>query len=123
MFFGDVHLLVFGVTGEIDHFHTVKKRRRNVVAVAGGHKHDVRQIKVQIEVVILEGAVLFRIEHFKQRRRRVTAVVAPELVDFIQQEQGIPHPRLCDRLNHFTRHGADVGAAVTADFAFIVHAA
>ena len=120
---GDVHLFILGVAREADHFHTVKKRRRNVVRVARCNEHHVREIEVDVDVVVLERAVLFGVEHFKKRRRRIAAVVGAELVDFVKQKERIAHPDLRDRLQDLARHRADVGAAMAADLAFVVHAA
>ena len=73
--------------------------------------------------MIGEGAVLFGVQHFEQRRRRVTAPVGTEFVDFVEQEQRVGGFRLLHPLHHFTGHGADIGAAVAAHFRFVPHPA
>src|SRR6185436_12592593 len=66
--------------------------------------------------------VLLRIQHLEQRRRRIATKIGSDLVDFIQHEHRIVGARLMDALNHATWHGSHVGASVTSNFGFIVHA-
>ena len=47
----------------------------------------------------------------------------PSLSIFVEQEQRVFHAGFDDALNDFAGHRADVGAAVAADFALVVHAA
>ncbi|MNQ57142.1 hypothetical protein D3C85_712880 [compost metagenome] len=119
----DMDLLFLGVTRQADHFHAVQKRGRNVQRVAGCHEHDVGQVEVDFDVVVLERVVLFRVQHFEQRRRRIAAEVHAQLVDFIKQEQGIAHADLRHVLDDLARHGTDVRTAMAADLGFVAHAA
>ena len=119
----DVALLILGVAGDADDLHAVQERRRNVQAVRRAHEHHFGQIEIHLEVVVVEGAVLLRIEHLEQRRGRIAAEVGRHLVDFVQQEQRVAHAALGEILNDLAGHGADVGAAVAADLGLIAHAA
>ena len=65
--------------------------------------------------------VLFRIENFQQCRARVATEVRTELVDFIEQQHRINRAGLLHHLNNLTGKGADIGAAMTANFCFITH--
>ena len=65
---GDIDLLVLGVAGKSDHFHPVEQRRGNVERVGGGDKHHVGKVVIDLDIMVLEGVVLLRIEHFEQRR-------------------------------------------------------
>ena len=85
----DVDLLVLGVAREADHFHAVEQRRRDVQRVRRGDEHHVRQVEVDLDVVVAEGVVLLRVEHFEQRRRRIAAEVRAHLVDLVEQEQRV----------------------------------
>src|SRR3546814_15252700 len=78
--------LVFGVTRQPDHFHAIEQRPRNVQGVRGGDEHHVRQVVFDLEIVILERRVLFRIEYLQQRRRRIATTIHGHLVDLIEQE-------------------------------------
>ncbi|MNS62425.1 hypothetical protein D3C72_954870 [compost metagenome] len=120
---GDIELLVLGVAGQANHFHTIQQRRRNVHRVRGSNEHHVGQIVIHFQVVIVKRHVLFRIQHFKQCRSRIATHVGRHLVDFVQQEQRVFHPDLGHFLDQFTRHRADVGTTVTANFRFVTHAA
>jgi hypothetical protein len=76
-----------------------------------------------VEIVILERVVLFRIEHLEQRRTRVATEVRAELVDFVEQQHGISPRRLLHHLNDLTGQRADVCATMTANLSFVAHAA
>ena len=121
--FSNVQLLVFGITGQTDHFHTVQKRRWNVHGVRRRHEHYVAEIVIHFQVVIAERHVLFWIKYFQQSRGRVTAHVRRHFVDFIKQEQRVFNAHFGHFLDQFTRHRADVSTTVTADFRFVTHAA
>ena len=47
------------------------------------------KIERHVEIVIAERVVLLRIEHFHQRRRRIAAEIAAELVHFVQHHDRI----------------------------------
>ena len=82
------------------------------------NKH-LAQIERHAEVVIHEGVVLRRIEHLEQRARRVALERDAELVHFVQQEHRILGARLLHALDDPSRHGADVGAPVSADVGLV----
>ena len=67
--------------------------------------------------------VLLRIEHFEQGRGGISPEVRAHLVDFIQQDHGVPAFRPADALDDAARHRADISAAMPADFRFIPQAA
>ena len=91
---GDLDLLVLGVAGQLQHFHAVAQRLRNRVQHVGrADEHHVRQVVLDVEVVIEERVVLLGIEHFEQRRRRVAAEVHRHLVDFVEQEDRVERCR------------------------------
>ena len=91
--------------------------------IRGGDEEDLRQVVFHVEIVIHEHEVLFRIEHFQQRRGRVAAEVHRHLVDFVQHEDRILGAGLLHHLDDLARQCADVGAAMAANFSFIAHAA
>ena len=91
---GDLDLLVLGVAGQLQHFHAVAQRLRNGVQhVRRADEHHVRQVVLDVEVVIEERVVLLGVEHFEQRRRRVAAEVHRHLVDFVEQEDRVERCR------------------------------
>ena len=109
---------------QAQHFHAVLQGGRNGVNhVRGGDEEDLGQVVLDVEVVVDEHEVLFRIEHFEQRRRGIAAEVHRHLVDFVEHEDRVLGAGLFHHLNDLAGQGADVGAAMAADFRFIAHAA
>ena len=64
IFFCDLQFFLFRVSGNADHFHSVLKRRRNSLQNVGRcNEHDVGQIVVQVQIIVIEGDVLFGIKN------------------------------------------------------------
>ena len=119
----DLHLLRLGVSRNLDDLHTVAQRRRNrVELIRGGNEEHLRKIELYFEVVVLEGCVLLRVEHFEKSRRRITAEVRAELVDLIEHEDGVLCSRLLDPLHNAPRECTDVGATMSTDLRLVVQA-
>ena len=120
----DMHLLVFGVTGEPDDLHPIAEWRNNRVDdVAGGDEQHLRQVVGHFQVVVGEVLVLLGIEHLEQRGGRIAAPVSAHLVDLVEHEDRVARPRDFHLLEDSSRHGADVGSPVTADLGLVVDAA
>ena len=120
---GDLDLLVLGIALEPDDLHPVEQRLRQVKAVGGGDEHDVRQVEVEFQVVVLELAVLFGVEHFEQCRSGIAAEILAQLVDLVEKEQRVDLARLLEVGDDLARERADIGAPVSANFRFVAHAA
>ena len=67
MALGNFNLLIFRIAGDANDLHAVKQGLRHAKRIRGGHEHHIRKIIIHFQIVIREGAVLFRIQHFKQR--------------------------------------------------------
>ena len=120
----DRDLLVDGVAVEANDFHPVEQRPRDRVGdVRGRDEDDLRQVELDVEVVVAERVVLRGVEHLEQCRRRVAAPVGADLVDLVQQDHGVHRPGVAQRAHEAARHRADVGAAVAADLRLVVDAA
>ena len=91
--------------------------------LGGGDEEHLGEIERQVQVVVSELLVLGRVEYLHQRRGRVAAEVAAELVDFVQHQHRIAHAGASHRLQNAARHGADISAAVAAQLGFVVQAA
>ena len=101
---GDLHLLELGVARKPDHFHAILQGRRNGVHhVRRGDEKYLAQIVFDVQIMIHEHEILFRIEHFEQRRRRVAAEIGGHLVDFVQHEHRIAHAGLLHHLDESGR--------------------
>ena len=81
------------------------------------------QIKRHIDKVIIEGGVLLGIKGFQQGSGRVTPEIACQLVDLVQQHQGVGALGGDHGVDDLAGHGPDIGAAVAADLCLIPHAA
>src|ERR1700722_1675250 len=119
----DLDLFVLGVTGDADDLHAVHQRLRHAQRVGRGDEHHVRQIVIDLEIMVVEGRILLGIEHLQQRRGRIAAPIGAELVHLVQQEERVRGLRLLHALNDLAGHGADIGSAVAADFGLVAHAA
>ena len=119
----NLYLLRLGVSRNLDDLHAVAQRRRNgVELIRGGNEEHLRKIELHLEVVVLEGCVLLRIEHFKKCRRRIAAEVRAELVNLIEHEDRILRARLLDPLHDATGERADIGSAVPTNLRLVVQA-
>ena len=61
----DFDLFVLGIPFQPDDLHTVEQRLRQVQRVRRRHKHDVGQIDIHFQIMVLELAVLFRVQHLE----------------------------------------------------------
>src|SRR5262249_19189289 len=80
----DFDLLFLAIARQPQHFHTIEQRLRDRLERVGcsDEKH-LRQIKGLVEIVVAESAILLRIEYLEQRRSRVSAEIAAQLVHFV----------------------------------------
>ena len=101
----------------------VQQRLGHVKAVGGGDEHHLAEVVVDLQIVVVEGVVLFRIQHLQQGAGRVATPVGAHLVDLVEQEEGVGGLGLFHRLDDLAGHRADVGAAVAADLGLVTHAA
>ena len=121
---GDVQLLELRVTRDADDLHPILQRARDPLeTVRRGDEHHLREIVVDVEVVVVERPVLLRVEHLEERRRGIAAEIGGHLVHLVEQEDGVPRPGLLHRLDDFPWERADVRPAVTADLRLVSHAA
>ena len=123
VFVRDVEFFFSRVAGEFDDLHAIAERFRDGVhPVRGSDESDLGQVEWHVQIVVAERGVLFRVEHFHQCRRRVSAEVAAEFVDFVEHQDGVVCFRAFDALDDLSGQCADVRAAMATDLGFIVHA-
>ena len=117
---GDFLLFFLCVPGDTQYLHSVLHGLGDCMKdICGRYEHDLGQIVVHIEIVIVEGRVLFRIEDFQQCGSRISPEIHRHLVYFIQQEDRVHGAGLFDHLNDLTRQGSDIRSAVSPDLGFI----
>ena len=69
MAFCNLDLLFRDVAAHLNDLHAVEQRTRNGVEVVGGSNEEhLREVIVDIEIVVMERVVLFRVKNLKQRR-------------------------------------------------------
>ena len=120
----DRDLLVDRIAVEVDDLHAVEEGCRDRVGdVGGGDEQDLREVELDVQVVVAEGVILCRIEHLEQRRGRIAAPVGADLVDLVEQDHRVHRPSVAQRPHQAAGQSADVGAPVTADLRLVAHAA
>ncbi len=122
---GDEHLLVVGVAVEADELHAIEQRPRDGVGDVGrGDEDHVAEVELDLEVVIAERVVLRGVEHLEQCSRRVaTPAPGAQLVDLVEQDDGVHRAGLDDGPGDAPRLAADIGAPVPADLGLVAHPA
>ena len=86
----DAHLLLHEVAGDVDHLHAVAQRRGDVDNVVGrGDEQHLRQVVFHVDVVVVEGGVLLRVEDLQQGARRVAVVRDCHLVHLVEDDDRI----------------------------------
>ena len=120
----DRHLLGDRVAVEADHLHAVEQRPGNGVGDVGGRDEEhLRQVELDVEVVVAERVVLRRVEHLEQRRRRIAAPVGADLVDLVEHDDRVHGAGVAQGAHQPAGQRADVGPAMAADLRLVAHAA
>ena len=86
-------------------------------------EQHLRQIERHVEIVVAERVVLLRVQRLEQRRGRVAAEVAAQLVDLVEHDHRVVGFGAANALDDLARQRADVGAAMAANLGLVVHAA
>src|ERR1051326_3732489 len=121
---GDLQFLRFGIARQFNHLKTIAQRRVNRFQPIGrGNKQNARQIERNVQIVIREGIVLRRVKNLEQCRRRITAKISSNLVQFVQQNNRVPAFDTAQSLDDPARQGTNVRSSMPANFRFITHTA
>ena len=121
---GDLHLLFGKIAGDIDQFHPVEQGGldRGDVVRRGDEQH-VREVVVNVQIIVVELNVLLRIKHFQKSRGRVALVVVADLVNLIQNDDRVGCAGLVDSVEDTSRKSSHISLPVTTQLSLIVHAA
>src|SRR5947209_2904666 len=87
------------------------------------YKEDLRQVIVNVEVMISERAVLLGVEDLEECCTWVAAVIAAKLIDLIKQNDRINGSSSLHELDDLPGHRSNVGPTVTPYLRFIMNAA
>ena len=121
---GYLHLLFLYVSAHLDKLHTVEQGLRDgVEVVCRGNEHDLAEVVVDIEIIVVEGRVLLRIKDLQQCGGWVALEVGCNLVYLVEDEHRVRAACLPDVLYDTSAHGTDVGAAMTAYLSLVVQSA
>ena len=116
----NVMLLKIRITRQFNDFHPVLEcRRYGNTSVGSRNKHNIGEVECDIHVMIPESRVLFRIEHFKEGRRRISSEIRTEFINLVKQEQWIFRLDIAEPLNDTSRDCTDIGASVSTDLCFV----
>ncbi len=120
---GYLDLFLLYVPAHFDQLHAVQQRLGNRIQVIRRRdEQHTAQVVVNVEVIVVERAVLLRVQHLQQGRRRIALKVVRHLVYLVQDEHRIRCPRFLYILQDPPAHGADVGPAVPSDFGLVIQA-
>ena len=120
---GYLKLLLRQVAGYVYHLHTVLEGRLDGArAVGGGYEEDVGEVVVHVQVIVVEGAVLLRVQGFQEGAGGIALEIGPELVHLVKDDYGVGGSGPLDSAEDTAGKGAHVGFAVTADLRLVVHA-
>ena len=91
--------------------------------VGGSDEQNPGQVERQIQVMIGEGVVLGRVQHFQQSGGGVAAKIRADLVKLVEQDDRVAAFDAAQGLDDAAGESADVSAAVPSNFRLIAHAA
>ena len=118
--FGDLHLLLVGVAGQLDDLHPIQQGAGDGVGgVGGGDEHDLGQVEGDLQKVVPEGGILLPVQHLQQGGGGIPPVVPAQLVDLVQEDEGVAALGLVDGGNNPAGHGAYIGLPVTTNFRLV----
>ena len=121
MLFRNVHLFIFRIAGDRNHFHSVKKRSWNRLKGVGGcHKDNFREIQRYFQIMIPEFFILFRIQNLQKCGKGITfIIISAHLVNLVQKHHGIFDPRFPKPIRDSSRHRSYIGLSVSPDLRLI----
>jgi hypothetical protein len=113
-----------GIAGDLDDFEAVAEGWVDgFEPIGGGDEEDAGEIEGEVEVVVGEGMVLLGVEDFQESGGWVAAEVGSDLVDFVEEYDGVFTFDTAEGLEDAAGEGSDVGSAVAPDFGFVAHPA
>ena len=125
MTLGNLQLLLLKVAAYLYHLHAVHKCGMDGgEGVCRGNEHHLRQIESGFQIVVVESAVLLRIQNLQHGGGWIALYRhAGNLVNFVQHKDRVGGSGLPKKLYDPSRHRTDVCLAVAADLRLVMQAA
>jgi len=93
------------------------------LVVGRSDEEHVREVVLELQVVVAEGPVLDRVEHLHEGGGRIAPPIGLHLVDLIEHHHWVVHAGPLQRVDDAAGHSPHVGPAMAADLALVPHAA
>ena len=112
-----------GYSWKAHDIHAVQQGARNGIQRVGrGDEQHAGKVERQIDIMVLEGHVLLRVQRFQQRGAGRRGNRLPFL-STSSKSKGVRTFGRDNGADNFAGHGANIGAAVAANFGLVTHAA
>ena len=121
---GNLVFLLCGVSCQLYQLHTVEQWSWKPSKVVGcTYEEHIREVIVNVEIVVMECDILLRVKHFEQGRCRVAVDSRLcYLVYLVEDEDRIARADTLQSLHYPSRHSAYVCPSVATYLALVVHA-
>src|SRR6185369_14070204 len=112
------------IAGQPDDLHPITQRLRDLRQIVRRRQEEhLREVVIDLEVVIVERAILLRIEHLEKSRGWITAIIAAEFIDLVEENHRVDHFGAAHRLDDAAGHRPDVGTSMPANLRLVSYAA
>ena len=104
---GYLYFFLGDISAHLYDFHTVEQRTGDCIQLIGcGYKHGFGQVVIDIEIIVVESRVLFRIKHLEQSRRGVAIMgILCNLVNLVEDEDRVGRTCLLEALDDTAGQG------------------
>jgi hypothetical protein len=111
------------ISPHLNNLHAILERPWDgVEGVCRADEQDLGEVDWHIKVVVEEFPVLCRIKQLEHRACRVTLVTSPQLVNLVQDDDGIVATHTLEGLDGLSGHGAHISPPVPLDLGHVRHA-
>ncbi len=90
MTLGDFRFFFNGIAVHFDNFEPVAQGGLySVERIACGDEHNLAQVIIEVDIIVVEGMILFGIKHFQQRTGRISVKALSGFVNLVQHKKRI----------------------------------
>ena len=120
----NLYFLFLDISADFNQFHSIQQRLGNCIQIiCRRNEHHMAQVIINVQIVIMESAVLLGVKDFQQGRCRITFKIARHFVYLIQDKHRIGCARFLQILDNPPAHRSDISTPVTTDFRFVMQSA